>query len=144
MVKPHGLRGLVVAELWTNRTERMHPGEAFESSQGRLVLRSASVHGHRWLLSFEGVEDLDSAERLRSVVLLAEPLQDPAVLWIHDLVGSMLYDSGGTCWGRVTAVEANPASDLLVLEDGTLVPLRFVVSSGDGRIVVEAPEGLFG
>ncbi len=32
----------------------------------------------------------------------------------------------GTVPRRVVAVEANPASDLLVLEGGGLIPLRFV------------------
>ena len=40
-------------------------------------------------------------------------------------------------------VEANPASDLLVMDDGNLVPLRFVVDRAPGRIVVDVPAGLF-
>jgi 16S rRNA processing protein RimM len=43
----------------------------------------------------------------------------------------------------VCAVEANPASDLLVLEDGALVPVRFVTGFSDGILVVDVPEGLF-
>jgi 16S rRNA processing protein RimM len=43
----------------------------------------------------------------------------------------------------VVAVQANPASDLLVMEDGNLVPLRFVVGREDRRIVVDVPAGLF-
>ncbi len=45
--------------------------------------------------------------------------------------------------GRVESVQANPASDLLVLDTGPLVPLRFVVEQRDGTVVVDAPEGLF-
>jgi hypothetical protein len=43
----------------------------------------------------------------------------------------------------VTAVEVNPASDLLVLDDGHLVPLRFVTATEPGRVTVDVPEGLF-
>jgi 16S rRNA processing protein RimM len=43
----------------------------------------------------------------------------------------------------VVAVQANPASDLLVMEDGNLVPLRFVVRREAGCIVVDVPAGLF-
>ena len=40
--------------------------------------------------------------------------------------------------GTVAAVEANPASDLLVLDGGGLVPLPFVVGRrGGGRLVVD-------
>ena len=48
----------------------------------------------------------------------------------------------GRSLGHVTAVEANPASDLLVLEGGGLVPLRFVVDHGPDRVVVDVPDGL--
>ena len=46
--------------------------------------------------------------------------------------------------GTVTAVEANPASDLLVVDGSHLVPVRFVVSHSPGRVVVDVPEGIFG
>ena len=41
-------------------------------------------------------------------------------------------------------VEANPASDLLVLDSGALVPLTFVTSVDPNvRVDVDVPEGLF-
>jgi 16S rRNA processing protein RimM len=40
------------------------------------------------------------------------------------------------------SVVANPASDLLELDDGALVPLRFVTEHVPGRITVDAPAGL--
>jgi hypothetical protein len=43
----------------------------------------------------------------------------------------------------VEAVEPNPASDLLVLAGGGLVPLRFVVAHEPGvSVTVDVPEGL--
>jgi 16S rRNA processing protein RimM len=42
----------------------------------------------------------------------------------------------------VVAVEANPAHDLLVLDDGALVPVVFVVEHTPGRVVVDPPAGL--
>jgi 16S rRNA processing protein RimM len=44
--------------------------------------------------------------------------------------------------GTVAAVEANPASDLLVLDGGGLVPLTFLVTAEPGRLVVDPPAGL--
>jgi 16S rRNA processing protein RimM len=44
--------------------------------------------------------------------------------------------------GGVIAVEANPASDLLVLDGGGLIPLRFVVEHAPGHLVVDIPAGL--
>jgi len=44
----------------------------------------------------------------------------------------------------VEAVEANPASDLLVLDSGALIPVRFVTShdAAAGVVEVDIPEGL--
>ena len=67
-----------------------------------------------------------AAERLHGVDLRAEPLEVPGTLWVHQLVGAMVRDGEGTELGRVAAVEANPASDLLVLESGGLIPANFV------------------
>jgi 16S rRNA processing protein RimM len=97
-------------------------------------------------VSFEGVDDRNEAERLRDAVLTGDPLEhdDDAgdELWVHEVVGSELVDPAGRALGRVAAVEANPASDLLVLDDGRLVPMVFVVEAGAGRVVVDVPAGL--
>jgi len=142
VVKPHGLRGEVVVELFTNRTERLAPGTVLGGPAGPLEVLRASPHHRRWIVAFAGVGDHRGAEALRGAVLTAEPLDDPDALWVHELVGSEVVDAAGAAHGRVVAVEANPASDLLVLEGGALVPLRFVVEQAPGRVVVDPPAGL--
>ena len=107
-----------------------------------MVLRS-SPHQGRWIVAFDGVEDRGAAEALRGTPLMAEPLHDGDALWVHELIGSEVVDLGGTSRGRVIAVVANPASDLLELEGGGLMPLRFVTSHTPGRIVIDPPVGLF-
>ena len=57
-------------------------------------------------------------------------------------MGATAVDLAGQPLGVVTAVVANPASDLLVLDGCALVPLRFVVSVADGFVVVDPPIGL--
>jgi hypothetical protein len=53
-------------------------------------------------------------------------------------------DTDGAVLGTVESVQANPASDLLVLSSGALVPLRFVVANEPGvRVTIDAPDGLF-
>ena len=73
----------------------------------------------------------------------AEPLVEEGILWVHELVGSAVREVGGTERGMVVAVQANPAHDLLVLDDGALVPIVFVVSCAEGVTVIDPPEGLF-
>lgn len=138
VVKPHGLKGQVIVELITNRTERLVVGARF----GDLEVIEVKPHQKRWIVAFEGVNSREEAELLRGVVLSAEPIEDPDALWVHELIGAAVVDTSGAALGTVTAVEANPASDLLVLDGGGLVPLRFVVDHEDGRLVVDPPAGL--
>ena len=144
LVKPHGLRGDVIVSLTTNRTERVAPGSVLTTAEGRVLrVERSSPHQGRFIVSFEGVHGIDAAELLRDTEVYASPLEDPDTLWVHDLIGSTVEDLGGTVVGTVAGVEANPASDLLVLESGGLIPLRFVVASVPGvRITVDLPDGL--
>ena len=144
IVKPHGLRGDVIVSLTTNRHERVAVGSVLSTEDGRTfeVVRS-SAHRGRFIVTFAGVDGIDAAEALRDTPLFAPPLHDPDALWVHELIGSEVVAVDGARLGRVTGVEANPASDLLVLEGGGLIPLRFVTRSEPGvRVVVDLPDGL--
>ena len=150
MTKAHGLRGEVVVHLWTDMVQRLTPGSVLATAGGSLrVVSSRPLGGERdrYLVQFEGVRDRAGAERLRGLDLSAEPMDVPGALWVHELVGAQVRDVGsgsGAEVGRVVAVEANPASDLLVLESGALIPARFVVRFDAAAHVVEVelPEGL--
>ena len=144
IVKPHGIRGEVIVDLSTNRTERLDAGAVLSSDVGDMEVLHSSPHQHRWIVAFRGVENRNRAEELRGVVLRAEPIEDDEdddTLWVHELVGALVYDVNGLLYGRVRAVEANPASDLLVLSRG-LVPLTFVVEQDGRRVIIDPPDGL--
>ncbi len=144
IVKPHGLRGDVVVSLVTNRDERVAPGSVLITDTGReLVVRRSTVHHNRFIVTFEGIAGIDEAEALRGCSLLAAPMADPEALWVHELIGARVEDLSGEVLGVVASVQANPASDLLVLESGGLIPLRFVVGGNRGGLVtVDIPDGL--
>jgi 16S rRNA processing protein RimM len=152
IARAHGLRGEVVVQLLTNRVERLQPDselvvrpvrELPGGSLRRLTVRSARPFQSRWLVVFDGVTRREEADELHGATLLAEPIEDPDELFVHELIGSVLVDQHGIAHGTITAVQANPASDLLVVDDGHFVPVRFVISSGGGTVRVEVPEGLF-
>jgi 16S rRNA processing protein RimM len=140
--RPHGLRGEVTVMLVTNRSERVEHGAELFAGDRVLVVESSRPRRDGWVVRFEGVNDVDRAETLRGSMLTAEPLEDDD-LWAHDLIGCEVLDTTGRTLGTVTAVEANPAHDLLVLGDGALVPMPFVVEHEPGRVVVDPPDGLF-
>jgi len=132
IIKPHGLQGEVVVALVTNRNERVAPGSVLHGPHGNLVVehsrRFEATGDGRWIVAFAGVTSREGADALREMVLHAEPLEDPDALWAHELIGAEVVAVTGEVLGRVSAIEANPASDLLVLEGGGLIPLRFVVA----------------
>ncbi len=109
-----------------------------------LTVEASRPFQDRWIVQFEGIFDRTEAERLRGLELEAEPVDVPGEMWVHELIGATVHDAEGTELGTVSAVEANPASDLLVLEGGGLIPLRFVTErdAAAGRLVVDIPEGL--
>jgi 16S rRNA processing protein RimM len=119
------------------------------SSSGPLSVVSSSpapggAGSDRYLVSFAECRSREAAERLRGIELSAEGLEQPGTLWVHELVGAVVRDAGGAELGRVAAVEANPASDLLVLESGGLIPVHFVTGhdAAAGTVDVDIPEGL--
>jgi 16S rRNA processing protein RimM len=146
--KAHGLAGQVLVRLTTNVDDRLVPGTVvtLDRAGGReLTVEAARPHHERWIVTFAGVATREDAEALGGTLILAEPIDgddDPDALWIHELIGSEVVDVAGTSHGRVATVLDNPASDLLELESGRLVPLNFVVEHGAGRIVVDVPPGL--
>jgi 16S rRNA processing protein RimM len=147
IVRAHGLKGQVVVELWTNRVERMAAGASLSGAGAELKVvdasRAAPSGGReRWYVKFDTVDDRDAAERLRGEVLWAAPIDDADALWVHEMVGRQVFDVSGAPLGAVQAVEANPASDLLVLDDGKLIPLTFVVKADERGLQVELPDGL--
>jgi 16S rRNA processing protein RimM len=146
--RAHGLRGEVAVRFTSNRPERAAPGAVLYVGDRELVIATSRPHQDRVLVHFEGVEDRTAAEALQGLELSALPLGDEVQLaddelWIHDVVGAEVQDRAGATVGRVIAVEANPAHDLLVLDGGALVPMVFVVEQRDGVVVIDPPEGLF-
>jgi 16S rRNA processing protein RimM len=135
----------VIVTLLSNRDERTEPGARFWAGDRELVLQQARPDKDRWIMRFEGVTTRERAEQLRGAELTALPLADDAeddVLWVDDLIGLDLHD-GEVVRGRVVAVQQNPASDLLVLDSGVLVPSRFVVDVVDSVVITDCPTGLF-
>ena len=146
--RAHGLRGEVAVRFTSNRPERTQPGAVLYIDDRELVIATSRPHQDRVLVRFEGIDDRTAAEALQGRELSAAPLGDDVVLdddelWVHEVVGAEVQDRSGAGVGRVVAVEANPAHDILVLDSGALVPMVFVVEQRAGVVVIDPPEGLF-
>jgi 16S rRNA processing protein RimM len=144
IIKAHGLRGQVQVDLSSDRVERLKAGTTLFTDRGPLTVVAAAAHQARFIVTFEGIDSKDEADRWRGVLLSAPRIEDDSVIWIDQLYGAEVVDTLGVSRGVVVDVEANPASDLMVLDSGVLVPLTFVTDlEANRRVTVEAPEGLF-
>lgn len=146
VTKAHGVRGDVLVALSSDRTSRLDPGSVLSTDRGPLTVVRSSRHQDRWIVAFREIAGRDEAETWRGTVLRAEAIDEPGDdegLWVHELIGAVVALADGTEVGTVTEVQANPASDLLVLDSGALVPVVFVTDSAAGRITIDPPEGLF-
>ncbi|MBK5223822.1 MAG: 16S rRNA processing protein RimM [Acidimicrobiia bacterium] len=141
--KAHGLRGEVMVVLTTNRPERVAAGAVLHDGHQDLVVVASRPHLNGHIVVFEGVVTREAAEVIRGRPLSAEALDDPDELWVHELVGCEVVEADGTVRGTVEMVQVNPASDLLVLDTGALVPLVFVTGRATGRVTIDPPDGLF-
>ena len=144
IIKAQGLRGQVLVDLWTDRHERLDAGNELLTERGPLVVKAAAAHQDRFIVTFDRIVTREDAELWRGVVLSAPRIDDDDVIWIDQLFDAEVYDASGVLRGVVVDVESNPASDILVLDSGALVPLTFVTNvEANVRIDVDVPEGLF-
>ncbi len=156
VVKAHGIRGEIVVHPLSDVPGRFDVGTEVVVGGTSRVITGSRPHQGRLLLAFDGVDDRNSAERLRGAEILGAPvdLEDSETYFAHELVGMPVRHVDGRELGTVSALIELPEAagyDLLeVVRDGTtwLLPAAEefveVVEEDDGRpvLVVDPPEGL--
>ncbi len=143
MTKAHGLRGDVIVRLTTDRTEeRTAPGAVFFVDGRTLEVAAAKPYQKNWLVTFVGVDSREAADSLRGAVLQADELVGTDLVFAHQLIGKRLVDQNGTDHGPIESLIDNPASDLLELSDGRMVPMVFFQAIEGDIVLVDVPAGL--
>lgn len=157
--RPHGLHGELTVEVRTDDPDhRFAPGMVLgtePAERGPVTVARSFVHGGRWVLALDGVENRAAAEVLRDTLLLVHadqlpPITDADEFYDHQLVGLAARLADGTPVGVVRAVVHGPAGDLLAVERVTegelLIPFRSdmvpTVDVDAGYVEVRPPEGL--
>lgn len=156
--KPHGIRGELTVQLFTDDPEaRFAPGAVLETEPaavGALTVTSARWNKAILVVGFAEVRDRNRAEELRGTTLFVETsgeeeVDDSEGWYEHDLQGlKALVD--GAAIGEVSALITGTAQDLLVVTrpDGTEVLVPFVeeivpeVDVEAGHILLTPPPGL--
>lgn len=145
--RAHGIKGDLFLVLSTDRAERAAADSKLWARDRWLTVSQSSNASGKWRVHFAGVDDRTAAEALTGTTVFAEPIEDDDALWVHHLIGASVIEVNGIDRGRCVSVVANPASDLLELDSGALVPVRFVtdvdVSGGVQLVTIDPPDGLF-
>ncbi len=153
VVKPHGIRGeLVIAPLGDTLGSLSPSIPIWVGRPNPYRIGSVRSHQGRLLVTLDGCDDRDGAERLRGadVQVKRDRLAElPDGEWyVDDLVGYRVEDAVGGGTGRVTAVIEGTHDMLEVAWDGetVLVPMvrEWLVSTDPAarHIVVRLPDGL--
>jgi len=160
LVRPHGLRGEVAAEILTDFPARLPKLKNVHLWDGRNAPRAAAVrscwlsqsHGGQAIFHFEGADSVDDARRLVGLQVQI-PRSERAPLdsgryYVSDLIGCEVWEEGG---GRIGSVKDVTTTGTSVLEIETpqgelLVPLAEAIcvriDTAARRIDVRLPEGL--
>ncbi len=145
--RAHGLKGELSLKLSTDRTgERLAPGAVLYLNDDAFTVKASKPHGKKWLVHLHEVKGREAAEALQGRTITGDPLDpddlDEGEFFIHEMFGLTVVDQHGVEHGKVTSVIDNPASDILELASGRLVPLNFYVSHDDHVVNVDVPVGL--
>ena len=130
-------------------------GVLLRAGERDLEVRSARPYRDRGLIvGFAGIVDRNQAETLRGLEITRDAAErrslDEGEFWASSLVGLEAVSPTGVVLGRVAEVITGGFQDRLVVvtPSGEEVQVPFVEEIvGDpegGRIVIDAPEGLFG
>ena len=145
VARAHGVRGELLLAFTTDLiAERTATGAVLMIGGASYAVESARPHKQHHLVHLSGVRSREDAEALRGLPILAERREDSDAVFVHEVIGLHLVDQHGTDHGPVVAVIDNPASDLMELGDGRLVPFAFLVEVDPGgrRVTVDVPAGL--
>lgn len=162
--KPHGIRGEVTVELFTDSPNtRFVTGNTFSvfvdsipsGSFPNLTVEKARWNKNVMLLKFAEFSDRNTAESLRNSELYAEPEEftlDEDSWYADDLIGLAVHQEGfdAPSLGEVSGLITGEAQDLLEirLADGSEVLLPFVkeivpeIDEEGGAVVITPPPGL--
>jgi len=130
--RPHGVRGEVVVELYTDFPERLRPKKVvyLGGNHTRLVITSQRPHNEGLLLGFDGITTPEQAGRFRNqlIYVAVKELEElpEGEYYFHELFDLTVIDENGHTLGVLTEIMETGANDVYVVtneEAGTEILL---------------------
>lgn len=157
IAKPHGIRGEVVLDSFTDVEGRLETTDFFLLLNRGAVVRELKVEsrrffGGRFVMQFAGIPDRTEAEKLRGMEL-AVPEEAIGSLpedqfFVHELVGMSVHLLDGRPIGTVKSLMRTGGVDLLEIGERGEILIPFTdqicveVDMDKRQITVDPPEGL--
>ncbi len=153
IIKPHGIKGEVVASL--DIGEKYNSMESiFVEVNQRLIpffIQSIKPHGDRFILKFEDVNHIEEIEKLLScsIYVSSDFFSEDDHFLSHQIVGYKIIDKKLGELGIVLSIYEKPYQSLLAFESKgkeVLVPIHediiLNIDSKKREVEVMLPEGL--
>lgn len=151
VVNTHGVHGDVRLEPWCDTPEFLMGFRTLYWGEKPLTVEQARPHKHFLLVKFQGIDDVESAQRLKNQVLLLD--RTGVTLpegrhFVSDLIGLRVVDEQSAEIGRLADILPMPAHDVYVVRGETehMIPARpeFVlgIDLEAGAITVRLIEGM--
>jgi 16S rRNA processing protein RimM len=164
LVRPHGRRGELIAEILTDFPERFHqrsrvfliPTERIGSRPREVELENFWFLRSRMVLKIRGIDSINDAEALRGFAVAIPAAEraplEPGSIYVSDLIGCRVIDLNRDTSevGTIAEVDRDSSStELLVVRRGNeelLIPFvaEYVVRVDleNRRLEMRLPEGL--
>jgi 16S rRNA processing protein RimM len=132
--RPHGVRGEIIMEVYTDFPERLEVGMVLYAGETRqtLTLTRRRWHQDALLLTFEGYTTPESVGLLRNQIVYVRAAELPSLpegeYYHHQLLGMQVVDDSGRLLGMVAEILETGANDVLVVraESGREVLLPMI------------------
>lgn len=140
----HGIRGAVKLLSFAAIASDIAKYGPLGTADGRVLeIANLKPVADGFIVDFKSVRDRNAAEALRGTELFVTRDRLPPVaageFYLADLPGRTVVANGSTI-GVISGTQNYGAGDLLELDNGTLIPVRFVTGAGDA-VTVDLPEG---
>jgi 16S rRNA processing protein RimM len=119
--KPHGLRGDLLLEIYTDFPERLKPGTtilAGDKHQPLKITRRRPTNDGL-IIGFEGINTPEEAGKWRATVVYVPTADRPALpegqYYHHEIIGLTVIDEAGTVLGTLSEIIITGANDVYVV-----------------------------
>jgi 16S rRNA processing protein RimM len=121
--RPHGVKGDVVVEIYTDYPERIIPNKAvyIGAKHAKLIINRRRQHNEGLLLGFEGVTSPEEAGRYRnqhlSILAFESPKLPKGRYYFHELIDLKVVDESGKNLGTIKEIIETGANDVYVIKN---------------------------